>query len=110
MNNQPLSIITFPIWWYSEGLQLAFRHCQSRWRFVLRSTGLLIFLRNMTQPLYGDFSRSGRIISFFIRVVLLVAIIIWTGIRLVFTTLIFVLYVIALPAVLIMIIYQLFPA
>lgn len=108
MNNQPLSILSFPVWWYSEGLQLAWRHCRERFRYVLRSTGLIIFLKNISQPLYGDTTRQGRIISVFIRVVLLGFILVYTGVRLVFAFLLFLVHIVALPAAIIMIIYQLF--
>jgi hypothetical protein len=108
MNNKPLSIFSFPIWWYSEGLSLAWKHCQSRWRYVLRSTGFVIFLRNIAQPLYGDTTRQGKIISVFIRLVLLVFIFFWTGIRLAFPFFLFVIHVLALPLAIVMIVYQLF--
>ncbi len=108
MNNQPLSILTFPVWWYTEGLVLAWRHMQSRFRYILRSTGLLIFLRNITQPLYGDTTRQGRIISIFIRVVLLFFIFFWTVLRLGFTFGTLLVHVLALPAAIVMLLYQLF--
>jgi hypothetical protein len=108
MNNKPLSIITFPIWWYTEGLQLAWHHTQERFRYVLRSTGLLIFLRNIAQPLYGDTTRQGRIISVFIRIVLLFFIVLWTGLRLALSFGLFFVHVLALPVAIVMIIYQLF--
>jgi hypothetical protein len=108
MNNKPLTPFTFPIWWYTEGLQLAARHAQEKYKYILRSTGLLIFLRNMTQPLYGDYTRSGRIISFFLRVFLLLFILIWTLLRIVFAFLVLGLHLVALPLVIVMIIFQLF--
>lgn len=108
MNNQPLSIFSFPIWWYSEGLQLAWRHCQSRVRTILRSTGFVIFLRNIAQPMYGDTTKQGRIISVFIRVVLLIFLFVWTSVRIVLTFLLFLFHVVALPLAIVMIIYQLF--
>lgn len=108
MNNQPLSIFNFPIWWYSEGLTLAWRHCQERFRYILRSTGLVIFLRNITQPLYGDTTRQGRIISVFLRVVLLFFIFFWTAARLALSFVEFLLHLVALPLAIVMIIYQLF--
>ena len=80
----------------------------SNWRNVLRSTGFVIFFRNMAQPLYGDYTRSGRIISFFLRVFLLLFLLVWTVLRLAGVVLGFVLHLAALPAILIMIIYQVF--
>ncbi|MBL8031309.1 MAG: hypothetical protein JNK33_03235 [Candidatus Doudnabacteria bacterium] len=108
MNNQPLSIFAFPVWWYSEGLQLAWSHAKERYRYVLRSTGLLIFLKNIAQPLYGDTTRQGRAISAFIRVILLVFILAWTVIRLGYVAALFFVHLLALPFAIIMIVYQLF--
>ena len=108
MNNSTFNIFTFPIWWYSEGLTLAFRHSVSNWHNVLRSTGFIIFLRNMTQPLYGDYTRSGRIISFFLRVFLLIFILIWTVIKLAWVVLGFLFHLLVLPVILVMIVYQIF--
>lgn len=108
MNNQPLSIFAFPVWWYSEGIQLAWAHMKERYRYVLRSTGLLIFLKNIAQPLYGDTTRQGRAISAFIRVILLFFIIGWTALRLAYVAGLFLLHVVALPFAIVMIVYQLF--
>jgi hypothetical protein len=104
------SPLTFPVWWYTEGLAMAWGHTKARFAYVLRSTGLLIFLRNMGQPLYGDYTRSGRIISFFLRVVLLVIFLNWAAVRLVLVFAGFLLHIAALPLAVIMIIYQLFPS
>lgn len=108
MNNQPLSIFAFPVWWYSEGLQLAWLHTKERYRYVMRSTGLLIFLKNIAQPLYGDTTRQGRAISAFIRVILLFFIIGWTAIRLAYVLALLALHLLALPFVIVMIVYQVF--
>ncbi len=108
MNNQPLSILTFPIWWYGEGLNLAWLHCKSKYRIVLRSTGLIIFIKNISQPLYGDTTRQGRIISIFIRVVLLFFLLLWSGLRVAFVFLQFLLHLLILPLAIVMLIYQLF--
>src|SRR3989338_7776214 len=109
MNNSTFNIFFLPVWWYGEGLTLAWRHTKNKWGIVLRSTGLIIFLRNMTQPLYGDYTKSGRAISFFLRIFLLIFILFWTLLRLVFVLVSFFVHLLALPAIIIMIIYQLFP-
>lgn len=108
MTNKSLTPFSFPIWWYSEGLQLASRRAGERYRYVMRSTGIAIFMRNMMQPLYGDYTRAGRIISFFLRIVLLVGLFVWTVLRLGFVGFMFVLHIIALPLTIVMIVYQLF--
>lgn len=58
--------------------------------------------------MYGDTTRQGRIISVFLRLILLVFLFFWTGARLAFTFLLFLVHVIALPFALVMVIYQLF--
>jgi hypothetical protein len=108
MNNQPLSIFTFPVWWYTEGLRMAWTHTKERYRYVLRSTGLLIFIKNIAQPLYGDTTRQGRAISVFIRVIFLFFIVAWTALRLMYVLVLFCLHMLALPFVIVMIVYQLF--
>lgn len=87
---------------------MAWAHSQARFRYVLRSTGLLIFLRNIAQPMYGDTTRQGRIISVFLRLILLVFIALWTVMRLILSFGLFLVHVVALPVALVMIIYQLF--
>ena len=76
--------------------------------YVLRSTGLLIFLKNIAQPLYGDTTRQGRAISAFIRVILLVFILAWTVIRLGYVAALFFVHLLAMPFAIIMTVYQLF--
>lgn len=104
-----LSPINFPVWWYSDGVLLAWRHTKSRASQVIRSVGILIFLRNMAQPLYGDYTRSGRAISFVIRIILLAVLLVWTAVRLLWVFVGFLLHIFALPLAVVMIIYQLFP-
>lgn len=64
-------ILFFPVWWYSDGLR--------RWSFgvvnqvaaVEYRLGLRPLIKNIWRPMYGDRTRSGRIISFFMRLVLI---------------------------------------
>ncbi len=59
----------FPIWWYSQGwlrfakLLFGFLSWQSA------SLGVGIWLKNIFVPMYGQTDFSGRLISFFIRLV-----------------------------------------
>lgn len=65
-------VLFFPVWWYSVGLR--------RWSWGLLNQlaaaeyrlGLRPLLKNIWQPMYGDRTRSGRIISFFMRLVLII--------------------------------------
>lgn len=64
--------VRFPLWWYSAGLVAFARgvlRSEAEW---LERLGLRIQLANLFIPMFGDYSRSGRVISFFMRVVLVV--------------------------------------
>jgi len=65
-------IIYFPIWWYSSGLVLAGKFW---WRGVKTGAHRLaikILFRYWFKPMYGQTDWQGKIISFFMRTVLLV--------------------------------------
>jgi hypothetical protein len=59
----------FPIWWYSQGW---LRFGKSLLSFLVwqnASLGVGIWLKNIFVPMYGQTDFSGRLISFFIRLV-----------------------------------------
>lgn len=79
-----LDVIYFPVWWYTKGLSKAgvfFMNEVSDWANRL---SLKILFRNMLKPMYGDYSRSGRIISFFMRIIVfgfkLILMVIWLSV------------------------------
>jgi hypothetical protein len=62
-------IVFFPIWWYSIGLIKA---CKKLAIFVAekeKSLGLLVWIKNIFVPMYGQRDFQGKLISFFIRLV-----------------------------------------
>ncbi|USN53226.1 MAG: hypothetical protein H6760_03550 [Candidatus Nomurabacteria bacterium] len=65
-------VVRFPFWWYSGGLMQLGRFWLSQMRGRAEQLSLRIWLRNMFTPMYGDYTKSGRIISFFLRIVVLV--------------------------------------
>lgn len=67
-----LRTLRFPVWWYTEGLLSFGRWCVETVAGWLERTGLRVWVRNLFVPMFGDYSRSGRIISFFVRLVLVV--------------------------------------
>ena len=108
MQNFPLNILTFPFWWYSVGLNLVWKWTQREYFFGLHKSGMLIFARHLGEPLYGDYTRTGRIFSFFLRIVLLVYKVIVFAIRLLIVGILDLLYLLLLPATIILIIFQIF--
>ena len=72
----------FPIWWYSDGTKKVLLFVGREISGVANALGIVILFKNLLKPMYGDYSKSGRIISFFVRMVqfvfLMIAIIIWS--------------------------------
>lgn len=65
-------LLYFPVWWYSQGLMATWRTLVGEWLGVADRLSLKILLRNLGKPMYGDYTRSGKIISFFFRIFLVV--------------------------------------
>ena len=65
-------ILYFPIWWYTKGLKNAAFSLRDNVYKLARSLALRLLLANMFKPMFGQYSFSGRIISFFMRVLQLV--------------------------------------
>jgi len=64
-----LEILYFPIWWYGEGFFKTFKNISRFFRNREQSLGFLVWLKNIFVPMYGQSDWSGRLISFFIRLV-----------------------------------------
>ncbi|MFA5052141.1 MAG: hypothetical protein WC544_03730 [Patescibacteria group bacterium] len=102
-------VIYFPIWWYTKGLSRVASYCvNSASVHINRRLAIGIWLRNMFRPMYGDYTKEGRIISFFMRIVVLiyklVLLVLWLALLLV----IFILWVVLPVLVIYYILYQLF--
>lgn len=107
MKSFPLNFLTLPVWWYTTGLNLVWRWYRRRTSLVLQATGLIFFFRHMNEPLYQDYTKSGVIISFFVRIFVLLYKALVSGLSLVVYGLVPLVYICLLPAVIIMIIFQL---
>ncbi len=59
--------LTFPFWWYSRGLQYFWSVAWACIQWGGNFFGAGVWLRNIFVPMYGQYDRAGRIISFFIR-------------------------------------------
>ena len=67
-----INVLYFPVWWYSAGLIKKGQNIGQRVKKLANFLGLKIMLVNLFRPMFGEYSRSGRIISFFMRCVLLI--------------------------------------
>ena len=108
MENFPLNILTFPVWWYSTGLGLIWSWFNKKNHYFLEKTGLVLFARHMFEPLYQDYTKTGQILSFFIRIFVLI----FKSIQFLFSFIYYALgvliYALSLPTVIVMIIFQIF--
>jgi hypothetical protein len=108
MNNTPLTILTLPIWWYTTGLALFWKWFTKKFWFHLHTTGLLAFARHWKEPLYGDYTNSGKVVGFFLRIIVIAYKAVNMSFRILILSALFIVYLLALPFVLVIIFYQIF--
>jgi hypothetical protein len=65
-------ILYFPVWWYGPGLINALDFFAHGLIEANRFTGLTLLVKNLFKPMFAQYDRQGRIISFFMRLVLIV--------------------------------------
>lgn len=64
-------ILYFPVWWYSQGLVKILLYFVNSIKSTNRNLALTLLLRNFFRPMFGVQDRSGRIISLFMRLILI---------------------------------------
>ncbi len=63
----------WPVWWYSVGLRDHVRNCwHSLHDFETNSVGLTVWIVNWTRPMFAQRDVAGKIISFFMRTVIII--------------------------------------
>lgn len=76
------TFLHLPFWWYGTGLKIVFAWMLHSIRMIGRYLGLDVWSKNLFVPMYGDTSFAGRIISFFVRLIVvmaqLVGVMIWS--------------------------------
>ncbi len=74
-------IVYFPFWWYTKGIKKAGLFFVNEVIDWSNRLSLRILFKNLLQPMYGDYSRSGRVISLFMRIIVfgfkLIVMVIW---------------------------------
>jgi hypothetical protein len=68
-----LEIIYFPVWWYTRGMKKAFLFCLNKIKNGENWLGLGIWVRNILVPMFGQYDLAGRLISFAVRLVQIIA-------------------------------------
>lgn len=65
-----IEIVYFPIWWYTKGLKGTLIYVFNSLKNSNRNLSLTLLLRSLFKPMFGQYDRQGRIISFFMRLIL----------------------------------------
>jgi hypothetical protein len=66
-------IVYFPLWWYSRGTAKALFFCLNKIKNGEKRLGLKIWVANLFRPMFGQYDLAGKIISFFIRLIQIIA-------------------------------------
>ncbi len=64
-------ILYFPLWWYSVGLRQLIMSLAQQARSSERYLALGLLARSLFLPMFSQYDREGRIISFFMRLAIL---------------------------------------
>ena len=95
-----LDVFYFPLWWYSKGAWYAMRSCFGLLKQGNANLAPGLWLANLFVPMFGQFDIQGRIISFFMRLVQIVARTIALVVWLLFCLVLFVVWLVLPLAVL----------
>ncbi|MFA6466798.1 MAG: hypothetical protein WCV71_02995 [Patescibacteria group bacterium] len=63
-------ILYFPIWWYSQGLKRTVLYVFNSIKNTNRNLAVGLMFKSLFKPMFGQYDREGRIISFFFRLIL----------------------------------------
>jgi hypothetical protein len=91
-------IMAFPLWWYTRGLASAVSWVGRSVKTASATLGFNVWVKNLFVPMYGESQLSGRLISFFIRLVMIVVLGIGVAAWTLVAGLLFLVYLVALPA------------
>ena len=102
-------IVYFPIWWYTKGLARVGRYCaESIQVYVKRRLALGVWMSSMFKPMYGDTTAEGRIISGFMRVIVLIWKLILLALWLIALAVFFIAWIVVPVLVVYYVLYQVF--
>lgn len=65
-------VIYFPIWWYTAGFFQVLKNFARNIKSMASQLALRLLVLNIFKPMFAQYDRAGRIISFFMRIVILV--------------------------------------
>lgn len=68
-----IDVVYFPIWWYTGGIKFMVSKCLDIIKGGNESLAPGLWLKNIFVPMFGQWDFQGRLISFFMRLVQVVA-------------------------------------
>ena len=81
-------ILYWPLWWYTKGTVKAALFCLNEIKAQQERLGVMIWIKNISTPMFGQYDIEGRLISFFVRLVQIIArlilLLVWTIIMFLF--------------------------
>jgi hypothetical protein len=66
------SVLYFPIWWYTEGFFEVVKWAKKSLQYRWRAYSFSVWFRNFFVPMYGQYDLAGRVVSVFMRLVVLI--------------------------------------
>ncbi|MBU4369246.1 hypothetical protein KKG58_00605 [Patescibacteria group bacterium] len=66
------NVLYFPVWWYTIGAKKRFLGLINGVSSLFRNLALKLMFTHLFKPMFGERSISGRIISFFMRLIILI--------------------------------------
>lgn len=61
----------FPLWWYTSGLYRMITNATGRVLDTADHLAIRLLLLNIFKPMFAQYDRAGRVISFFMRLIIL---------------------------------------
>jgi hypothetical protein len=66
------SVAWFPVWWYTKGLRHVIQSAFRALRYRSQAYALNIWVRNFFVPMYGQYDWTGRLVSVFMRFIVII--------------------------------------
>lgn len=66
------SVMMFPVWWYGVGLIGVIGWAHRSLGYIWRGYAIPLWMRYIFVPMYGSYDWSGRVVSFVMRVVVII--------------------------------------
>ncbi|MFH1171139.1 MAG: hypothetical protein V1778_01195 [bacterium] len=102
-------VVRFPVWWFRYGLTNVARWWVGKVVSGEERLALVVLMKNLGRPMFGDYTREGRAISFGVRIVqLAVSLVLFAG-WFVVITLLWIAWFALLPATIALLLLTLLP-